>query len=98
LLQTYFGDVDSRTICPDWLWTTIFLISASQVAKISGVFNKESWKAVALLVNTPRVQHSICWPLCLNHLPHHCSAKCVGSRVSLQTSRMKLLQWQAWHL
>jgi hypothetical protein len=30
----YFGDEGSRTRCPGWPWTTIFQISASQVASI----------------------------------------------------------------
>jgi hypothetical protein len=33
----YFSDRSSWTICPDWLWTAILLISASWVAKITGV-------------------------------------------------------------
>jgi hypothetical protein len=33
----YFGDGLSRTICPGWLQTMILLISASQVARITGV-------------------------------------------------------------
>jgi hypothetical protein len=33
----YFQDSVSQTICPGWLWTTILLISASGVARITGV-------------------------------------------------------------
>jgi hypothetical protein len=33
----YFGDGISGTIYLDWLWTSILPISASQVAKITGV-------------------------------------------------------------
>jgi hypothetical protein len=32
-----FWDTLSQTICPGWLWTTILLISASWVARITGV-------------------------------------------------------------
>jgi hypothetical protein len=32
-----FWDRVSRTICPGWLWTVILLISASWVARITGV-------------------------------------------------------------
>jgi hypothetical protein len=32
---SYFGDGVSRTICPGWSWIMIFLISASQVARIT---------------------------------------------------------------
>jgi hypothetical protein len=32
-----FWEMVSGTICPGWLWTMIFLISASQVARITGV-------------------------------------------------------------
>jgi hypothetical protein len=33
----FFQDTVSWTICLGWLWTMIFLISASQVARITGV-------------------------------------------------------------
>jgi hypothetical protein len=33
----FFQDRVSQTICPGWLWTTIFLISASWVAGITGM-------------------------------------------------------------
>jgi hypothetical protein len=33
----YIWDRVSQTICPGWLWTTIFLISAYWVARITGV-------------------------------------------------------------
>jgi hypothetical protein len=33
----YFGDGILLTICPDWSWTLILLILASQVARITGM-------------------------------------------------------------
>jgi hypothetical protein len=33
----YFWNRVSQTVCPGWLWTTILLIPAFQVARITGV-------------------------------------------------------------
>jgi hypothetical protein len=37
LCVRYFWDIVSQTICQSWLWSTILLISASWVARITGV-------------------------------------------------------------
>jgi hypothetical protein len=37
LLWLYFGVKILQTICPGWTWTKILLITASQVARITGV-------------------------------------------------------------
>jgi hypothetical protein len=52
----YFHDRVLWTICPDWLWTSILLISASWVARITGVShraqpNPTSWQEEWLLQN-----------------------------------------------
>jgi hypothetical protein len=36
----FFWDRVLQTICPDWLWTSILLISASWVARITGVSHR----------------------------------------------------------
>jgi hypothetical protein len=36
-LHWYFWDRLSQTICMGWLWTTVLLISASWVARVTGV-------------------------------------------------------------
>jgi hypothetical protein len=36
-VMAFFWDRVSRTICPGWLWTRILLISASWVARITGM-------------------------------------------------------------
>jgi hypothetical protein len=36
-LDRIFQDRVSRTVCLDWLWTSILLVSASQVARITGM-------------------------------------------------------------
>jgi hypothetical protein len=35
--DAYFQDMVSGTICPGWFWTAVFQISASQVARITGM-------------------------------------------------------------
>jgi hypothetical protein len=37
LWWVFFVKIESRTICPGWFWTMILLISASWVARITGV-------------------------------------------------------------
>jgi hypothetical protein len=44
-LETYFGlEMGSQTICPGWPQTVILLISASQVARSTGVSH---WLAIS---------------------------------------------------
>jgi hypothetical protein len=38
--EGFFKIGSQRTICPDWLWTAIFLISAPWVARITGVIHQ----------------------------------------------------------
>jgi hypothetical protein len=46
--SSYFGDGDSRTICPGWPQTLILTISASQVARIIGVSHWHPAKLLSL--------------------------------------------------
>jgi hypothetical protein len=48
-LWGFFQDRVSWTICPDWLWTMIFLISASWVARITGVSHWRPAQAIFYL-------------------------------------------------
>jgi hypothetical protein len=55
----YFQDRVSRTICPGWLWTAIFLISAFWVARITGVNHQHP----AIRVLMPFLRKEPPWPI-----------------------------------
>jgi hypothetical protein len=48
----YFQDRVSWTICPSCLWTVVLLISASWVARITGVSHPAPARAVLMSVKT----------------------------------------------
>jgi hypothetical protein len=53
ILWGIFWDRILQTICPGWLWTSILLISASWVARITGVSH---WLFYSQKVETTHVQ------------------------------------------
>jgi hypothetical protein len=59
------------TICPAWLWTVIFLISASWVARIIGVSHWRPGPPALFCVGyfSDRVSRIICLGLTSNHDP-----------------------------
>jgi hypothetical protein len=54
----YFGDRILRTICLGWPWTSIFPISASQVARITSVHH---WSPDHYIFCEDIFEHLILW-------------------------------------
>jgi hypothetical protein len=62
-----FQDMASQAICPGWLWTTVLLISASWVARITGA---RHWRPTFLYFIKAMIALSLYLTLCFFPIDH----------------------------